>query len=169
MSGSCAGRGARPEGCAVAESSPAGESRPAPSVRTQLRTNFVALLSLVVALGSLSYTAWRTEHSESNRTMRQADFQLLVALGQMQELVYRAHYDRDPEHGNPRSGWVYVQTISDYSAAMPAPIPMRANELLVAWRNHWEGLAINDADADAITDALDACRAAVVANIQALR
>ena len=141
----------------------------ATTIREQLRANAVALLSLVVALSSLSYSTWRNERSEENRTTRQAAFQLLNALGQMQELVYHAHYDHDAEHGNPRTGWVYVQTINDFSAAMPPPVPERAAALLAVWREHWEGLGERDADADAISDAVESCRAAVVASIRALR
>lgn len=135
----------------------------------QLRANAIAILSLCVALSSFSYTAWRTEHSEANRTVRQAAFQLLTALGQLQEVVYHAHYDHDAQRGNPRTGWVYVQTITDFSAAMPGPVQAKAGALLSAWRDHWEGLGTSDVDADAITDALDASRAAVVASLQTLR
>jgi len=139
------------------------------TLRSQLRDNLVALVSLAVALAAFSHTAWRMKHSETNLTTRQAAFQLLTALGQMQELVYRAHYDHDATLGNPRSGWVYVMTINDFSATMPAPVQARAADLLVAWRNHWEGLmAPGDTDADAISDALEACRRAVVSELRAL-
>jgi hypothetical protein len=138
-------------------------------LRAQLRNNAIAILSLVVALSSFSYAAWRTERSEANRTTRQAAFQLLMALGEMQEVVYHAHYDHDPVRGNPRSGWVYVQTINDYSAGMPASVAARAQALLEIWRDHWEGLGQRDADADAISDAVDACRASVVATLKTLR
>jgi hypothetical protein len=139
------------------------------TLRTQLRDNLVALVSVVVALASFSYTAWRMERSEINLTTRQAAFQLLIALGQMQELVYLAHYDHDAMRGSPRSGWVYVMTISDFSATMPAPVQARASALVVTWRNHWEGLmATRDADADAISDALEACRSAVVTELRML-
>jgi hypothetical protein len=139
------------------------------TLRSQLRHHLVALVSLAVALAAFSYTAWRMERSETNLTTRQAAFQLLIALGQMQELVYRAHYDHDATRGNPRSGWVYVMTINDFSATMPAPVQARAAALLVAWRNHWEGLmATRDTDADAISDALEDCRSAVVTELRAL-
>jgi len=137
--------------------------------RHQLRANAIALLSLCIALTSFSYSAWRTERSEANRTNRQASFQLLTSLGQLQEVVYRAHYDHDAQHGNPRSGWVYVQTINDFSATLPEPVRQRAAALLAAWRDHWEGLGERDADADAIDEALLACRSAVVANLKTLR
>jgi hypothetical protein len=138
------------------------------SIRTQLKSNLVAIVSLAIALTSFSYTTWRNERSEHNRTLRQASFQLLTALGEMQQVVYHAHYDHDAERGNPRTGWVYVDTINDFSATMPTPVPDRAKELLAAWRDHWENLGRKDADAEAISDAVDRCRAAVLAALKAL-
>ena len=139
------------------------------SIRQQLRANAIAILSLVIALTSFSHTLWRAERSEANRTTRQAAFQMLVALGQMQEVVYRAHYDHDTVHGNPRTGWVYVRTINDFSATMPAPVPARAQALLASWRDHWEGLGAHESDATAIDEALDGVRAAVVDTLRALQ
>jgi hypothetical protein len=139
------------------------------TLRSQLRDNFVALVSLAVAVAGFSYTAWRMERSETNLTTRQAAFQLLTALGQLQEVVYLAHYDHDARRGNPRSGWVYVMTINDFSATMPAPVRVQAASLLATWRDHWEGLmSTQDTDADAISNALEACRAAVVTQLRAL-
>jgi hypothetical protein len=139
------------------------------SIRSQLQSNAIALISLVVALGGLGYNTWRNERTEHNRNIRQAAFQQLVALGQLKQLVYHAHYDHDASSGNPRTGWAYVETIQDFGAAMPEPVPMHAMALLNAWRDHWEGLGSSDADADAIIDALDADRAAVVATLRSLR
>jgi len=134
----------------------------------QLRSNAIAIISLIVALSSFSYSAWRTERSERNRTTRQAAFQMLVALGEMKQVVYHGHYDHDAVRGNPRTGWVYVGTIHDFSAAMPAPVPAKAEVLMQSWQKHWEGIGTEDADADAVTNAIDDCRAAVVENIQSL-
>jgi len=139
------------------------------TIKSQLRSNAIAIISLVVALSSLSYTAWRTERSERNRTTRQAAFQMLVALGEMKQVVYHGHYDHDAVRGNPRTGWVYVETIRDFSSAMPEPVPLKAEALMQSWQKHWEGIGTRDEDADAVTDALDDCRAAVVASIQTLR
>jgi len=138
------------------------------SIGAQLRANTVALVSLTVALASFGYTTWRNERSEHNRTLRQASFQLLGALGEMQQVVFHAHYDHDSARGSPRTGWVYVATISDFSATMPAPVPARAQELFAAWRDHWEQLGTSDPDAEAISDAVDQCRAAVVAVLKTL-
>jgi len=148
---------------------PAGGHFVSTTIKSQLRSNAIAIISLVVALSSFSYTAWRTERSERNRTTRQAAFQMLVALGEMKQVVYHGHYDHDAVRGNPRTGWVYVETIRDFSSAMPAPVPLKAEALMQSWQKHWEGIGTRDEDADAVTDALDDCRAAVVASIQTLR
>ena len=146
-----------------------GESLLAASIKSQLRNNAIAIISLVVALSSFSYTAWRTERSERNRTTRQAAFQMLVALGEMKQVIYHGHYDHDAVRGNPRTGWVYVETIRDFSSAMPAPVPAKAEVLMQSWQSHWEGIGTRDEDADAVTDAVDNCRAAVVETIRTLR
>ena len=113
-----------------------GESLLAATIKSQLRNNAIAIISLVVALSSFSYTAWRTERSERNRTTRQAAFQMLVALGEMKQVVYHGHYDHDAVRGNPRTGWVYVETIRDFSSAMPAPVPAKA------WPRPWAKASI---------------------------
>jgi hypothetical protein len=138
------------------------------TIRSQLRSNAIAIISLAAALASFSYTAWRMERSEHNLTTRDAAFQMLAALGQMKLVVYHGHYDHDKVGGNPRTGWVYVETIRDFGSAMPPPIPAKAETLMRSWQEHWEGIGRRDEDADAITDALDECRAAVVATVRSL-
>ena len=138
------------------------------TIKSELRNHAVAIISLVIALTSFSYTAWRMERSEQNLTTRDAAFQMLVALGAMKQVVYHGHYDHDKVAGNPRTGWVYVETIRDFGSSMPAPVPAKAEALLQSWKNHWEGIGTRDEDADAITDALDECRAAVVASVRSL-
>ena len=138
------------------------------SMMVQLKANAVAIISLIVALSSFSYTTWRNERSEHNRTLRQASFQLLTTLGDLQEVAYHAHYDHDAQRGNPRTGWVYVQTINDFSTALPVPVPATAQALLATWRDHWEALGIRETDAQAIGDAIDRCRAEVLVVLRSL-
>jgi hypothetical protein len=157
------------ERCKIHKATPYRESSVPSTIKSQLRSNAIAIISLIVALSSFSYTAWRTERSEHNRTTRQAAFQMLVALGEMKQIVYHGHYDHDAVRGNPRTGWVYVETIRDFSSAMPEPVPTKANALMQSWQTHWEGIGKQDADADAVTDAVDDCRAAVVDIIRMLR
>jgi hypothetical protein len=99
------------------------------SLRQQLRDNAVALISLVVALGSLAYNTWRNERTEHNRNVRTAAFELLTKLAELERVVFLAQYDRDVAGGNPRTGWTYVLVIGDLSAVVPAPVPAHAAEL----------------------------------------
>jgi hypothetical protein len=41
-----------------------------PTIRSQLKDNFVAIVSLIVAIMALCYTTWREEATEKNRTLR---------------------------------------------------------------------------------------------------
>ena len=52
------------------------------TLREQIRSNSVALISLSVALIALSYNTWRNETTESQRNIRQASFRVLVSLGE---------------------------------------------------------------------------------------
>src|SRR5204862_488823 len=85
------------------------------TVGRQLRDNAVALISLVVALGSLGYNTWRNERTEHNRNVRAAAFELLMKLADLKRVVFLAQYDRDQAGGNPRTGWTYVLAIQDLS------------------------------------------------------
>jgi hypothetical protein len=111
----------------------------------QLRRNAVALISLVVALTSLGYNTWRNEHSENNRNQRQASFQILSKLGDLQELVFLNHYDCNILlRGNTRTGWVMVQTIEDLTLALEDMAPQSAAGLKDVWQANWQGLEYVD-------------------------
>jgi hypothetical protein len=141
-----------------------------PTLGQQLRNNSVALISLVVALGSLSYNTWRNERTERNRNVRTATFELLTRIAELQRVVYLAQYDRDPSGGNPRTGWTYVLVIRDLSTLVPQPVPARAAELQKVWSADWEGLGRDDErSVDHIDGAIDALRAATLATLTSLR
>ena len=95
----------------------------------QLKNNSLAIISLVVALSALSYNTWRNEQSEFNRNIRYAGFEVLLHIGEIQRIVYLAHYDKDTYRGNPRSGWVEILIIRDLSHLMPATVIKAADEL----------------------------------------
>jgi hypothetical protein len=139
------------------------------SIRTQIRNNLVAIISLTVALSGLGYNTWRNERSELNSNVRMAGFEVLSEVGALQRVVFFAHYDRDPNHGNPRAGWVHVLTIHDLSQVIPAPVPEQAGQLKETWGQHWERLGESDASVAAINDAIDAYRLAILATLRTLR
>ena len=139
------------------------------SLRQQLRDNAVALISLVVALGSLAYNTWRNERTEHNRNVRTAAFELLTKLAELERVVFLAQYDRDVAGGNPRTGWTYVLVIRDLSAVMPAPVPAQAAELQGVWRGNWDDLGKRDETAvGRIDDAIKKLRDTTLGTLRSL-
>ena len=140
------------------------------SFRQQLRDNAVALISLVVALGSLAYNTWRNERTEHNRNVRTAAFELLTKLAELGRVVFLAQYDRDVAGGSPRTGWTYVLVIRDLSAVVPAPVPAQAAELQKVWSGNWEGLGKDDeAAVNRIDDAIGKLRDTTLGTLRSLR
>ena len=79
----------------------------------QIKRNQLAIISLLVALTALGYNTWRNELTESNRTVREAGFEMLVHIGELQRITYLAHYDQDKVGGNPRMGWTEILLLKD--------------------------------------------------------
>jgi len=140
------------------------------TLRQQVRDNAVALISLVVALGSLAYNTWRNERTEHNRNVRTAAFEVLSKLAELERVVFLAQYDRDVAGGNPRTGWTYVLVIGDLSAVVPAPVPAQAAELQRVWKGNWEGLGKDDETAvNRIDDAIKRLRDTTLGTLRSLR
>lgn len=100
----------------------------------QVRRNAVALISLVIAITSLGYNTWRNEHTENNRNKRWASFEILLALGELRELVYLNYWDCNTTlRGNIRTGWVVVQTIEDLSWVFEDMSADSATQLKGVW------------------------------------
>jgi hypothetical protein len=118
----------------------------------------VALISLVVAVTSLSYNTWRNEATEHNRNLRVAAFEILLKLGELQQVVFHVHYDKDFDRGNPRIGWAYVLTINDLAQVLPDAVQGSTGELLQAWSENRGDLPASKDSLDPIMRALDAAR-----------
>ncbi len=134
------------------------------SFKEQVRRNSVALISLFVAVSSLSYNTWRNERSEYNRNQRVSSFEILLKLGELQQLVFHNHYDRDAENkGNPRTGWAIALTIQDLSTVLESPVPASAKELVAVWGSQWSHLGDSQDSADAILSGIEKVRADTLA------
>lgn len=136
--------------------------------KEQLKRHSVALISLVVALSSLAYNTWRNEQTEANRNVRTAGIQLLLALGELERIVFFSHYDMDEVRGNPRAGWSYTLTIVDLASLTREPAIASSKALLDAWRDNWDGLGSDDAAAQLISEHIDRQRADMLAVLAAL-
>lgn len=139
------------------------------SISEQIRRNAVALISLIIALTSLGYNTWRNEQTEMNRNVRHAAFEMLVRLGELQQVADHLHYGKDLDRGNPITGWGYVAVIRDLSMVMPGPVQENSDTLFKTWEKHWEGLGDSPAAINAITTAIGTTRISVVSELEALQ
>jgi hypothetical protein len=134
----------------------------------QIRRNAVALISLVVAISSLSYNTWRNEATEDNRNLRFAAFEILLKLGELQQVVFHVHYDKDLDKGNPRVGWAYVLTINDLAQVLPDDVQASTGDLLQAWGENWENLADSAISLGIVMQSLDATRSQTLVLLRSL-
>jgi hypothetical protein len=135
----------------------------------QLRRNRVALISLIVAITSLTYNSWRNEASEDNRTQRLVSIQILMKIGELEELVLYSHYDSDVKvKGNPRTGWAIVLTIEDLAQILEPPRPVAASELKDVWQANWSTLATEVDSKDAVRVAIEDMRQETLARLRML-
>ncbi len=141
----------------------------AQTIRQQLQANAVALISLVVALGSLGYNTWRNELTEENRSVRLAAFEVLKNLGELQVVVNFAFFAKNEQLSHPMSGWGRVALISDLSMVLPAPAPERAEQLRQVWQANWQQIADDEASVDRITAEIDQSREAIREIVRHLR
>ncbi len=128
-------------------------------VIAQLKRNTVALVSIIIAVSSLSYNTWRNEKTEENRNQRLASFEVLLKLNELQQVIFHSHYDKDSsDKGNPRTGWAYVLTVRDLSRVLHPPLPSAADELLAVWGENWAGLVEKQTSVDLIMGEIDNIR-----------
>lgn len=141
----------------------------AQTIRQQLQANAVALISLVVALGSLGYNTWRNELTEENRSVRLAAFEVLKNLGELQVIVNFAFFAKNDQLGHPMAGWGRVALISDLSMVLPEPAPERAEKLRQVWQADWQQIEDDEPSVDRITAEIDQSREAIREIVRQLR
>ena len=128
-------------------------------LKQQLQRNTVALISVFIAVSSLSYNTWRNEKSEYNRNQRWASFEVVMKLSELRELVYHLHYDQDAVGDDAaRTGWATVLTIDDLTQVLEEPLPAAALSLRGTWGEHWEGLGSDVDSKNAIEAEINAMR-----------
>jgi hypothetical protein len=127
--------------------------------KEQIRRNAVALISLAIAITSLSYNTWRNEASESNRTQRLVAIEVLLKLGDLQELVWHHHYDKDFEgKGNLRTGWTLVIVIRDISQVLAGAVVDSTGELHATWDDYSARLDTSVDAKNAIIESIELVR-----------
>ena len=124
----------------------------------QIKRNQLAIISLLVALMALGYNTWRNELTEHNRNTRQAGFEMLIHVAELQRITYLAHYDKDLNEGNPRKGWAEVLILRDLAHLMPDSAHMGTTKLADTWEQNWQALGKQDESVAQIDTALDNLR-----------
>ena len=138
------------------------------SIREQLKSNAVALISLTIALIALGHDTWRSEVSEENRNIRIASFEVLKNLGELQVVVNASHFSDSKMNINPMNGWGYIALIGDLSQLIPEPVPEKAQQLVKTWGSQWSNIHSDETAADAITEKIDDSRLSVLEVLRSL-
>ena len=136
----------------------------------QIRSNAVAIISLVVALSGLGYNTWRNEASEANKNVREAGLFMMKELTELQEVVLYARFDSSDERGDMKRGWSHVLAVKDISYAMPAAVQEDAVVLSKAWQQHSHEITSNQTDGyKEIDRSIDKIKQSIVLSINNLR
>lgn len=105
---------------------------PAPETPTQRSRDWsgrvIALISLVVALMGLGYNTWRNEATEAHRNARQASFELLDQLGQLQQIVDNRYYAGERSEMTRIAAWSRAALIRDMGTLVSPATQDRAQE-----------------------------------------
>ena len=138
------------------------------TVIQQLRNNLVAIISIVIAVSSLSYNTWRNELTEKNRNIRFAGFETLKNLGELQTIVDFGHYEKNTEMGSSIKGWGRVLLIRDLAYFIKGSVPDKAQILFDTWQANWEGIGNDESRVERITTSIVETRQSVQSAINSL-
>lgn len=139
------------------------------SIFEQIKQNSVALISIIIAVSSLGYNTWRNEKTEDNRNQRFAAFEVLLKLGELQQVVFHHHYDEiKSDNWNPRTGWTQVLTIRDLSRVSGIEMTSEANKLYMIWSDNWQYLGEKQDKADVIITGIENMRNSTIQVITSL-
>lgn len=101
--------------------------------RRLVQANLLAIISLLIALASLSYNTWRNDVTEHNRNQRAAGFALLQELAALQLLVDHLTYSDDHQKGDTIAGWTRVIFIGDLAHLTSNKVDEGARNLRTQW------------------------------------
>lgn len=135
----------------------------------QLKLNSVALISLFTALSGVFYDTWRDHRNELNENTRNAAFEVLKNLGELQTIVNYAHFAVNTDRGNPLEGWKYVLLVRDLSHLLPQINMQQSDTLYNTWQQHWETLQTNANSEKKISHSIAKARAEALNTIEHLQ
>ena len=119
----------------------------------------VALISLAVAVTGLGYNTWRNEASEHNRNQRLVSIELLLMLGDLEQLTLDKHYGADADRDAvSRKAWAKVLSIRDLAQISEGSVPESAMALYDIWSSDYDELGDSTDAKDRVVSALDEVR-----------
>ena len=119
----------------------------------------VALISLAVAVTGLGYNTWRNEASEHNRNQRLVSIELLLMLGDLQQLTLDNHYgDNTNRAAISRKAWAKVLSIRDLAQISEGLVPESSMALYDIWSSDYDELGESAGAKDRIVSAIDELR-----------
>jgi len=130
----------------------------------------LALISLIVALTSLGYSTWRNETTEAHRNVRQASFQMLDQIGQLQQIVDTRYYAGDRSGMTRIAAWGKAALIRDMGPLVSPASAQRAQEVFDTWSAKAEDLDAGRPEAESeISRSLNGARGQVLNDLRVLR
>ena len=139
------------------------------SLAQQIRRNWLALFSLLVALLALSYNTWRNESSEQHRNIRAAEFEMLKELSELQQTIDYAYLHQDAQHGDPAKALGHVLFIHDLATLAPPPVLKAADDLRDTWNRDGEKLSSSKEAGAELSERVLATRLAVLESLRSLK
>lgn len=135
----------------------------------QAQPHAVAIISLITALSGVFYDTWRDHRNEMNENARNAAFEVLKSLGELQTIVNYAHYDGDRDKGHPIEGWKHVLLIRDLSYLLPKQNQQKSEALYQTWQEDWESLMVSDASEQRISQQVASARLCILNTLEHLQ
>jgi hypothetical protein len=137
--------------------------------KTQLHDNAIALISLVVAILAMALNTWRLEQTEKNRNVRQAGFEILKNLGELQSVINLTAYNTNATKStDPIQGWGYIAMMGDIAVLMPNSVTDNLNQLTQLWSENWKDINSDPKSVDKISHQIDLTREAVMTELHYL-
>lgn len=137
--------------------------------RKLLQANLLAIISLLIALASLSYNTWRNDVTEQNRNQRAAGFALLQELAALQLLVDHLTYSEDHQKGDTITGWTRVVFIGDLAHLTAPKVEDGAHNLRTQWSAEVGRLEFSEEANKTMSRSIEALRQETLHALSALR
>ena len=138
------------------------------SMKTTIKNNLLAIISLLVALSALTYNSWRNELSEENRNFRAAGFEILREAAHLQLVVDQATYSKDKDLADPIQGWVRVNLVLSLSRIIGEPVNTQAKDLKQVWQDNWQVLYTSEEANKVVSNKIRELNRAVEEKVAAL-